>query len=157
MAEETLEVINAIIADDPDFFLESDVEKPVKKSRTREHSIDYDSTTWMRMLRDPRIIDENSSQAKRFRLRFRTPFLMFRDFLIPMVRSADIFPPEDDGRVNVPLETKVLAPPPLLRFTTCPVLPCPALPFPAMQCHALPCPALCSCHNNICCHYIPHR
>ena len=47
MAEETLEIVNAIISDDPDFFLESDVEKPVKKSRTREHSIDYYSNTWM--------------------------------------------------------------------------------------------------------------
>ena len=47
MAEETLEIVNAILADDPDFFLGSDVEKPVKKSRTREHSIDYDSNTWM--------------------------------------------------------------------------------------------------------------
>ena len=60
------------------------------------------------MLRDPRVMDENCAQAKRFRLRFRTPFLMFLDFLIPMVRSADIFPPEDDGRIKVPLEIKVL-------------------------------------------------
>ena len=37
-----LEIVNAIIADGPDFFLGSDVEKPVKKSQTREHSVDYD-------------------------------------------------------------------------------------------------------------------
>ena len=61
----------------------------------------------MGMIRDPRILDENSIQAKRFRLRFRTPFLMFRDFFIPLFRSAAIFPSED-GRVKVPLEIKVL-------------------------------------------------
>ena len=60
------------------------------------------------MLRDPHIIDENSRQAKLFRLRFRTPFLMFRDFFMPMVRRAEIFPSKDDFRVCVPSEIKVL-------------------------------------------------
>ena len=69
-------------------FFDSDVENSSEKFRIRPPQFDYFSTPWMRMLRDPHIIDENSRQAKLFRLRFRTPFLMFRDFLMSMVREA---------------------------------------------------------------------
>ena len=107
MAEETIEIVDAIIAEDPIFFY-SDVENSSEKFRIRPPQFDYFSTRWMGMLRDPHIIDENSRQAKLFRLRFRTPFLMFRDFLMSMVREAEIFPSEDDFRVRVPLGIKVL-------------------------------------------------
>ena len=80
-----------------------------KKRRSRRAPIDYWQTPWGQMLMDPNILDEGSHIAKLFRLRFRIPFLLFRDILMPMVVSANIFPNDADGRVNTPTEFKVLA------------------------------------------------
>ena len=53
-----------------------EAEKP-KKKRSNSADIDYSITPWGRMLVDPRLADENSRQAKKFKLRFRTPHSMF--------------------------------------------------------------------------------
>ena len=81
-----------------------------KKKRSRGNRVDYHSTTWWRMISDPLVSDETSKIGGLFRLRFRTPFALFRDILMPLMRNAviPIFPEEDDHRVRVPIELKVM-------------------------------------------------
>ena len=80
-----------------------------KRKRRRNSRVDYWSTPWGLMLQDRRITDETSELAKLFRLRFRVPFALFRDILVPMCREKDVFGDRDNHRVRVPLEFKILA------------------------------------------------
>jgi hypothetical protein len=61
------------------------------------------------MLKDRRLSDERSELSKLFRLRFRVPFSLFRDILVPMCREKNIFGAENNHRARVPLEFKILA------------------------------------------------
>jgi len=79
--------------------------KPPRRRR-RTEQIDYTQTQWYRWINDPTVEDEGSKIGKLFRLRFRMPFLMFRDVLIPMVRDANIF--SSAANVQIPLEIKVM-------------------------------------------------
>jgi hypothetical protein len=79
-----------------------------KRLRIRFPLIDYSQSTWWRMMQNPDILVENSKVSDLFRLRFRVPYLLFRDILVPAVRLAHIFPDELDHRVFVPLEIKIL-------------------------------------------------
>jgi len=81
-----------------------ELEPPRRRQRTP--AVDYTQTTWYRWMMDPSIEDENSRLGKLFRLRFRMPYLMFRDYLIPLVRRANIF--SSAANVRIPLEIKVL-------------------------------------------------
>jgi hypothetical protein len=80
-----------------------------KRKRRGSRRVDYWSTPWGIMLRDKRLEDERSEVAKIFRLRFRIPFLLFRDVLLPTFREKNIFPDQGNHRVRVPLEFKILA------------------------------------------------
>ena len=58
-----------------------------KRKRRRNSRVDYWSTPWGLMLKDRRLSDERSELSKLFRLRFRVPFSLFRDILVPMCRE----------------------------------------------------------------------
>ena len=64
---------------------------------------------WGLMLKDRRLEDERSDIAKLFRLRFRIPYLLFCDILVPIFKEKNIFPDGHNHRVRVPLEFKILA------------------------------------------------
>jgi hypothetical protein len=53
--------------------------------------VDYDSTTWGRWLKSPQIRDPKSKIAKMFMLRFRVPFILFEQKIVPMCRENDVF------------------------------------------------------------------
>ena len=80
-----------------------------KRKRRRNSHVDYWSTPWGLMLRDRRVSDERSDLGKLFRLRFRFPFALFRDILVPMCRVKNTFGDQYNHRVRVPLEFKILA------------------------------------------------
>ena len=79
-----------------------------KRSRSRGLRIDYRQTAWWAMLQDPDVQDPLSRVGKLFRLRFRTPWDLYHNELLPMVRAANIFPERQIRMVRVPLEIKIL-------------------------------------------------
>ena len=101
-------IIETWISEHLELFQNSQKPKRMKR-QTRRVPIDYWQTPWGQMLMNPNLLIDGSHIAKVFRLRFRIPFLMFRDILMPMVVSANIFPNDAHRRVNTPTEFKVLA------------------------------------------------
>jgi hypothetical protein len=80
-----------------------------EKSRTRHHlKIDYWKTPWGELILSNDVTDVNSYNGKLFKRRFRVPFGLFTDSLVPMCREKNIFDTKDDVRVRVPLEFKIL-------------------------------------------------
>ncbi len=73
-------------------FEEDPPEIEQKRSRSRGPRIDYRQTAWWAMLQDPDVQDPLSRVGKLFRLRFRTPWDLYHNELLPMVRAANIFP-----------------------------------------------------------------
>ena len=57
---------------------------------------------------DPATQDPLSRAGKLFRLRFRLPWDLFSNFLLPWVEEAGWWPPRSSRRARVPLEIKVL-------------------------------------------------
>ena len=47
-------------------------------------------------------------RRKLFRLRFRIPSLVFKEFLVPMCKDANIFSISEESKVRVPMEFKFL-------------------------------------------------
>ena len=56
------------------------------------------------MIRDPEVRDPSSRLGRLFRLRFRMPFDLFEEGLVPLVRRAGFL--SDRGRI--PLELQVM-------------------------------------------------
>jgi hypothetical protein len=91
-----------------DFLLDDASDHPRKRKRVRPPKIDYSETNWGRILNNPNVRNEDSREAKIFRLRFRCPFAMFVDFLMPFVVEKKIFPSKCPEYARVPVEIKVL-------------------------------------------------
>ena len=63
---------------------------------------------WGLMLRHPNIQNPNSREAKIFRRRFRVPYILFRDILVPLCKNKQIFGVES-YRNKIPVEFKILS------------------------------------------------
>ena len=85
-----------------------DQESPKKRQRVRPSKINYGETNWGRILSNPRVKDPESREGKLFRLRFRCPFALFEEVLMPFVVEKDIFPQKCPTFTRVPTEIKVL-------------------------------------------------
>jgi hypothetical protein len=85
-----------------------DQERPQKRQRVRPSKINYGETNWGRVLDNPRVKDPDSREGKLFRLRFRCPFVLFEEVLMPFVVEKDIFPQKCPTYTRVPKEIKVL-------------------------------------------------
>ena len=70
--------------------------------------IDNWETNWGRVLTDLESSEEDSRLNKLFRLRFRIPYLIFKEFLVPMCKDSNIFSISEESKVRVPLEFKIL-------------------------------------------------
>lgn len=70
---------------------EKDVEYKEKKIRLRSSKCKLMETTWMRLIHNPNTYDPSSYEGKLFRRRFRVPFDLFKDKLVPMCTKANIF------------------------------------------------------------------
>jgi len=68
---------------------------------------DYSNTPWGRMLMDPTVRDSNSYLGRLFKRRFRVPFPLFNDILLPIVEKEDIF--ECRNVCRIPISIKLLA------------------------------------------------
>ena len=69
--------------------LELDDSKKLKRSSRVQ--VNYWDTTWGRWLTNPLIKNPNSKLAKIFMLRFRVPFILFHEKILPMCRENNVF------------------------------------------------------------------
>jgi len=106
-AEEEASVIEWIEAN-ADQFLPRKRDGPPLRKRTKSTKIDYWSTGWGRMLRNPALENPQSAEAKQFKLRFRVPYLLFKLYLLPMCTEKEIFPRKANWRHKIPAEFKLL-------------------------------------------------
>jgi len=92
-----------------DIIGELENEPPVKKTRTgRTNKIDYWETPWGKLITCDRVMNIKTKEGKLFRRRFRIPFLLFKDALVPLCREYNIFDTKNENAVRVPLEFKIL-------------------------------------------------
>ena len=82
------------------------VPSPIQRNRSakRPPAKNLWGTPWGRMIRDPEVKDPHSRLGRLFRLRFRMPFDLFEEGLVPLVRRAGFL--SDRGRI--PLEIQVM-------------------------------------------------
>ena len=95
---------------DADLQLEEVDESPPKKNRCRLEGdpIDFSKTAWGRMIRDPAVADPDSRTGKDFHRRFRIPWPIFNEVLLPLVDEHNIFDVQMYSRSRIPVEIKVL-------------------------------------------------
>jgi hypothetical protein len=77
-----------------------------KRKRIRRETPNYWESAWGKMLLDPCLLDPTSFISKKFRRRFRVPYPLFADIIIPLCREHGILKSEKE---RIPLEFKVLA------------------------------------------------
>ena len=80
-----------------------DVPEPEhKKTRTRHHlKIDYWKTSLGELILSEDVNDATSYNGKLFKRRFRVPFGLFTDHLVPMCRERNIFDTKDSDRIRI--------------------------------------------------------
>jgi hypothetical protein len=81
-------------------------EETRKKKRRRQETPDYWESTWGKMLKHKDIADPNSFVGKKFRRRFRVPYQLFVDIIIPKCAKFGIL---SVARERIPVEFKILA------------------------------------------------
>ena len=82
---------------------------PRKRALTgRTQKINYWDTPWGQLLQNPEVKVERSKWGKLFRRRFRVPYSLFNQILVPKCREANIFAIISEARVRIPLEFKLL-------------------------------------------------
>ena len=80
----------------------------VKKSRKRLKRRDYWSTPWGLILLDHDVSDIRSRSGKKFRLRFRIPFIIYKDVILKRCVEVNLFGTVHENKVRIPLEFKIL-------------------------------------------------
>ena len=86
---------------------EFEVEGSAKDGRTDK--IDYfTDSKWGRMISDPRISISKSKEGKEFRRKFRVPYPVFKNILVPESERLNVFEVKDWIRIRVPTEMKLL-------------------------------------------------
>ena len=98
-------MITPWLNDNFDLFLVDDSKKLTRSSRVK---VNYWETTWGRWLTNPLIRNPNSKIAKNFMLRFRVPFILFQEKILPMCRINNLFDVHREYSSSVPLEFKIL-------------------------------------------------
>jgi hypothetical protein len=95
--EEIIEVVNALS--------ENGVFSAPTKRR-RRNSVVIEGTVFGCMLADPRLQDPTSSEAALFRRRFRVPYQLFVDVLVPLCKERNVF--EMKKNSTIPVEHRIL-------------------------------------------------
>ena len=65
-------------------------------------------SSWGELITHNDIRNPSSYQGRIFKRRFRVPFGLFMDELVPKCRDGNIFNTSEDNKVRVPLEFKIL-------------------------------------------------
>ena len=89
-----VEFLKAWIDDNEDLFMPE-----IKKTRRRGRRFNYWDSEWGRLLLDPTIMDPKSPQGLKFRRRFRVPFPLFIEVIIPLCKERNIFDIKDERKV----------------------------------------------------------
>ena len=76
-----------------------------KRSRRVLERPNYSESVWGRMLRDPNVKIERSSVSRKFRRRFRVPFVLYQDVILPQCIVANVF--EMKYNSTIPVEFRV--------------------------------------------------
>ena len=63
---------------------------PFKRRRRVVKNVDFSQTTWGRMLDDPETRDIHTRAGKTFRRRFRVPYPLFEELLVPLTGNFSI-------------------------------------------------------------------
>ena len=81
----------------------------MKKRRSSEtwNLVDYTTTKWGTLLRDPTLADPTSPKAKLFRRRFRMPYNLFL-YLLTRCRERSIFSGVHSTKSQIPDEIKLI-------------------------------------------------
>ena len=80
--------------------------KPRQKRIKLGRCKDFGATQWGLMLANPLTADPDSYFGKKFRRRFRVPYIFFKDILVPMCEKANVF--EVKRQSSIPVEYKIL-------------------------------------------------
>ena len=108
------------LSEDEDEFSEEEVEAAIMKyiemsgmfSRTSSRRmkeakvLDFYTTSWGRLISDPTTREPKSRNGKLFRRRFRVPFPIFKDVLVPDIIQYNVFETKRSSRI--PVEFKIL-------------------------------------------------
>jgi hypothetical protein len=93
----------AFLEERPTFIYENLFEK---KPRVRRPKIDLINSEWGRLINCHEIWNPHSFAAKKFRSRFRVPWLLFKNFLLPACKNAKMFNQERESYISI--EFKIL-------------------------------------------------
>jgi hypothetical protein len=81
-------------------------EQENKRRRKTTERADYWDSVWGKMLKNPEIDDPDSFVAGKFRRRFRIPYPLFKDVLLPQCRERNVF--EEQRPSIISIEFKIL-------------------------------------------------
>lgn len=96
----------AVFDREPHLLFDSNRVVWLPKKRARREKVDFDHSEWTRLIRSHEIWTPNSFEAKKFRSRFRVPWILFSKFIVPMCKSVKMF---NKVRTSyIPLEIKIM-------------------------------------------------
>jgi hypothetical protein len=101
--EEQKEFVELLVREYPEL-LPEDPER--KKRRKRAEQPDYWTSVWGKMLTDPEIENPHSLVARKFRRRFRVPYPLFNDVILPQCIDHNVF--DMKGTSTIPVVFKLL-------------------------------------------------
>ena len=102
--EQLYEFVVGVIEEDPNRFLS---EPPVKKTRLSRPKIDLWTTDWGRLLRSDKVNDPTSWEGKKFRLRFRVLYPLFKK-LVCLCSKPELNIFKTIRESYIPIEFKIL-------------------------------------------------
>ena len=105
--DEQKRLVEAILREYPDVILPQ-VEQEKKRSRKTTARQDYWMSVWGKMLTNPEIEDPESFVARKFRRRFRVPYPLFKEVILPQCVSHNIFETKRECGGTIPIEFKLL-------------------------------------------------
>jgi len=87
-------------------------ESPTLKRRraSKQPKIDYWKTKWGQLLLNDQICNPFSAAAKKFRRRFRVPYPVFHEIIVPRCIEKNIFGNKEgqENKIRIPIEFKIL-------------------------------------------------
>jgi hypothetical protein len=98
--------IEAYVESHPQLYMPALSSAKRKRGKQRTPSRDYSNHQWMIDISHPDVSDPSTYKGKLFRRRFRVPFTLFADTIVPRMRDAGVF--QQKRHVRIPIEVKVL-------------------------------------------------
>ena len=89
--DEDVEEVIRFIESNPQRFMQDYYCAQAKRKRKRRPKVDLDQSEWGRLINSHSVWDANSFEDKKFILRFRVPFKLFKLKIVPAYRAEGIF------------------------------------------------------------------